>query len=119
MTQGPGSISHTVCVPDFGCGKSEPSHKPPRAIAHLLGAAAEDKTLCSGNEVSHAWPDETTRRGAEGQSVTETDMAVDVTEGGLTVGASEDALKRRANHRSGHVEAKYKLWPHLQARILP
>jgi hypothetical protein len=28
-------------------------------------------------------------------------------------------LKQRANHRSGHVEAKYKLWPHLQARILP
>jgi hypothetical protein len=46
-------------------------------------------------------------------------MAVDVTEGGLTVGASADVLKQRANHRSGHVEAKYKLWPHLQARILP
>jgi hypothetical protein len=46
-------------------------------------------------------------------------MSVDVTEGGLTAGASADALKRRANHRSGHVEAKYKLWPHLQARILP
>jgi hypothetical protein len=46
-------------------------------------------------------------------------MAVGVTEGGLTVGASADALKRRANHQSGHVEAKYKLWPHMQARILP
>jgi hypothetical protein len=46
-------------------------------------------------------------------------MAVYVTEGGLTAGASADALKQRANHRSGHVEAKYKLWPHLQARILP
>jgi hypothetical protein len=45
------------------------------------------------------------------------------------VGASADMLKRRAapadvlkqrpNHRSCHVEAKYKLWPHLQAHILP
>jgi hypothetical protein len=42
-----------------------------------------------------------------------------VTEGGFTVGASADVLKQCANHRSGHVEAKYKLWPHLQARILP
>jgi hypothetical protein len=57
--------------------------------------------------------------GPVGQSATETDMAVGVTEGGLTVGASADALKRRANHQSGHVEAKYKLWPHMQARILP
>jgi hypothetical protein len=46
-------------------------------------------------------------------------MAVGVTEGGLTVSASADALKWRANHQSSHVEAKYKLWPHLQARILP
>jgi hypothetical protein len=46
-------------------------------------------------------------------------MAVDVTEGGLTVGASADVLEQRVNHQSGHVEAKYKLWPHLQARILP
>jgi hypothetical protein len=57
--------------------------------------------------------------GAADQSTTGTDMAVDVTEGGLTAGASADALKWRANHRSGHVEAKYKLWPHLQAHILP
>jgi hypothetical protein len=46
-------------------------------------------------------------------------MAVDVTKGGLTAGALVDALKRCANHQSGHVEAKYKLWPHLQACILP
>jgi hypothetical protein len=54
-----------------------------------------------------------------GQSAAGTDMAVDVTEGGLTAGTSAHALKRRANHRSGHVEVKYKLWPLLQARILP
>jgi hypothetical protein len=40
-------------------------------------------------------------------------MAVDVIKVGLTVGASVDVLKQRANHQSGHVEAKYKLWPHL------
>jgi hypothetical protein len=57
--------------------------------------------------------------GAEGQSAEGTDMAVGMTEGGLTVSASADALKRHTNHQSGHVEAKYKLWPHLQARILP
>ena len=57
--------------------------------------------------------------GATGKSAAGTDMAVDMTEGGLTAGASARALKRRANHRSGHVEAKYKLWPHLQACILP
>jgi hypothetical protein len=57
--------------------------------------------------------------GAAGQSAAGTDMAVDVTEGGLIAGASARALKRRTNHRSGHVEAKYKLWPHMQARILP
>jgi hypothetical protein len=57
--------------------------------------------------------------GAVGQSTVGTVMAVDVTEGGLTAGASVDALKRHVNHRSGHVEAKYKLWPHLQARIIP
>jgi hypothetical protein len=107
MTWGPGSTSHTGCVPDFGCGKSE----PPRATAHLLGSAAEDKRLFSGNEASRAWLDETTRHGAVGQSAAETDMAVDVTEGGLIVGTSADALKRRANHRSGHVEAKYSFGP--------
>jgi hypothetical protein len=46
-------------------------------------------------------------------------MTVYVTKGGLIVGASVDMLKQHANHQSGHVEAKYKLWPHLQARILP
>jgi hypothetical protein len=57
--------------------------------------------------------------GAMCQSAAGTDMAVDVTEGGLIVAASADVLNQRANHRSGHIEAKYKLWPHLQARILP
>jgi hypothetical protein len=56
---------------------------------------------------------------AVGQSAAEIDMEVDVTEGGLTVSALADMLKQRANHRPCHVEARCKLWPHLQARILP
>jgi hypothetical protein len=63
--------------------------------------------------VPRAWPDGTTRRGAVGRSAVGTDMAVSVTEGGLMVSASADALKRCANHRVIHVEAKFKLWPHL------
>jgi hypothetical protein len=57
--------------------------------------------------------------GTVGQSAAGADMAVDVTEGGLTVGVSAHVLKQRTNHRSGHVEAKYKFWPLLQAHILP
>jgi hypothetical protein len=49
--------------------------------------------------------------GTVGHSAAGTDMAVDVTEGGLTPGASVDVLKQRANHRSGHVGTKYKLCP--------
>jgi hypothetical protein len=36
--------------------------------------------------------------GPVGQLVAGTDMVVGMTEGGLTVGESADALKRRANH---------------------
>jgi hypothetical protein len=50
--------------------------------------------------------------GAVGQSAAETNMAVGVTEGGLTGSTSADARKRRTNHQSG-------CWPHLQARIFP
>jgi hypothetical protein len=120
MTRGAGSTGHTVCVPDFRCGKSEPPH----AISRRLGAAAEDKRLSFKTEVAAT---RCPARGltkppgvrAAGQSAAGTDMAVDVIEGGLTEGASANTLKRRANRQSGHVEAKYKLWPHLQARILP
>jgi hypothetical protein len=38
------------------------------------------------------WLDGTTRRGAVGQSAMGTDVAVDVTEGGLTASASIDEL---------------------------
>jgi hypothetical protein len=42
--------------------------------------------------VPRAWPDETARRGAVGQSAAGIDVEVDVTEGGLTARASPDAL---------------------------
>jgi hypothetical protein len=58
-------------------------------------------------------------RVARRKSAAGTDMAVGVTEGGLMVTTSAYARKRCANHQLGHVEAKYKLWPHLQARIFP
>jgi hypothetical protein len=45
-----------------------------------------------GNEASRAWPDGTTIRGVVGQSAAGTDVAVDVTEGGLTARASADEL---------------------------
>jgi hypothetical protein len=65
------------------------------------------------------WPVETTTCGGHRLVSRGTDMAVGVTEGGLTVSTSADARKWRTNHQSGHAEVKYKLWPHLQARILP
>jgi hypothetical protein len=49
--------------------------------------------------------------GAVGQWAAGIDMAVDVTEGGLTAGASAYVLKQRANHQSGHVEARCKFGP--------
>jgi hypothetical protein len=45
-----------------------------------------------GNEVPRVWPDGTIRHGAMGQSAAGTDVAVDVTEGGLTARVSPDAL---------------------------
>jgi hypothetical protein len=45
-----------------------------------------------GNEAPCTWPDGTARHGAVGQSAAGTDVAVGVTEGGLTVRASPDAL---------------------------
>jgi hypothetical protein len=40
MTWGPKSTSHTVCVPDFECEKSESPHAP---VVLLLGAVTEDR----------------------------------------------------------------------------
>jgi hypothetical protein len=49
--------------------------------------------------------------GAVGQSATGTDVAVGVTEGGLTVITSASTEAAR--------QSPTRLWPHLQARILP
>jgi hypothetical protein len=66
---------------------------------------------CSGNEAPRAWPDETTRRGGC-RSVSRGDRYGSWRDQRkLTEGVSADALKRRANHQSGHVEAKYKFGP--------
>jgi hypothetical protein len=48
--------------------------------------------LGGGNEAPHTWPDGTTRHGAMGQSAAGTDVAVDMTKGGLTACVSPDAL---------------------------
>jgi hypothetical protein len=40
MTQGSGSTSHTIGVPNFGCGKSEPPH----AIVRRLALGSLQKT---------------------------------------------------------------------------
>jgi hypothetical protein len=55
---------------------------------------------CSGIEAPRAWPGETIRRGAAGQSAAGTDMTVGVTEGGLAVITSANARKRRTNRQS-------------------
>jgi hypothetical protein len=132
MTRGPGSTSHTDCVQNFGCGKSE----PPPAVARLFISAArnnspvydmgaqahESYSLGAGSRVRKertvaragtAPPRGHDRRqkenfktnaavsrrparglakppgvGAAGQSAAGTDIAVGMTEGGLTVSAS-------------------------------
>jgi hypothetical protein len=52
---------------------------------------------CSGIEAPHAWPGETIKCGATGQSAAGTDVAVGVTKGGLAVITSASARKQRAN----------------------
>jgi hypothetical protein len=68
--------------------------EPPRTIPHRLGAAAVRYFINQGggNETPHTWPDGTARCGTMGQSAAGTDVAVDVTEGGLTARASLAAL---------------------------
>jgi hypothetical protein len=74
-------------------------------VPRLLGAAAEDRegnfsNQCSGIEAPRAWPGEIIMRGAAGQSVAGTDVAVGVTEGRLAVITSASAWKRRTNRQS-------------------
>jgi hypothetical protein len=92
---------------------SAPPWKPLRKTeGNILTNVAATRRLARG-------PTKPPGMGAAGRSAAGTDMAVGVTKGGLTVSALADALKRHANHQLSHVEANYKLWPHLQAHILP
>jgi hypothetical protein len=91
LTWGPGPTSHAAGVPISECRRSEPS-RGKRTATH---DRAPPRGCCGeifihqggGNEAPHAWPDGIARRGAAG-----IDVAVDVTEGGLTARASPDAL---------------------------
>jgi hypothetical protein len=113
MTRGLSPTSHTrVSVP--GCRKSE---LPLAPVLRLLGAATEDRegdflNQCSGTEAPRAWPSETIRRGGRG-SVSRGDRH----------GSWHDRRWIGGDYVSKRTEAAHqspiKLWPHLQARILP
>jgi hypothetical protein len=96
LTWGPGPTSHVASMPVFECERSEPSHGERTVVrdrALPRGRCGEIFINQGGdNEAPRAWPDGTTRHGAVGQSAAGTDVAVDVTEGGLTARASPDAL---------------------------
>jgi hypothetical protein len=96
------------------CRKSEP---PPAPILRLLGATIEDRegdflNQCSGIEAPLAWPGETIRRGGR-RSVSRGDRH----------GSWRDRRRIGGDYASKRMEAAHqspiKLWPHLQARILP
>jgi hypothetical protein len=95
VTWGPGPTSHAAGVPVSECEKGE----PPREEQTAAHDRAPPRGCCGeifishdgGNEAPRAWPDGTARRGAVGQSTVGTDVAVDVTEGGLIARASLDA----------------------------
>jgi hypothetical protein len=93
---GPGPTSHVAGMLVSECGRSKPSHgerttthdrAPPRGRCEKIFI-----NRGGSNEAPRAWPDGTARRGAVGQSAAGTDVAVDVTEGGLTARMSPDAL---------------------------
>jgi hypothetical protein len=114
LTWGPGPTSHTPWVSVPGCRKGEPPHAP---VVRFLGAAAEDRegdflNQCSGIKAPRAWPDETIRRGGHG-SVCREDRHR----------SWHDRRRIGGDYVSKRTEAArhspIKLWPHLQARILP
>jgi hypothetical protein len=114
LTWGPGPMSHTPWASVPGCRKVEP---PLASVLHLLEAAAENGegeflNQRNGIEAPRAWPGETIRHRGHGSVNHGTDVAVGVTEDGLAVITSASTRKRRA-------KSPIRLWPHLQARILP
>jgi hypothetical protein len=107
-------MSHTPWASFLEYRKSEPPLAP---VLRLLGAAAEDRegeflNQCSGIEAPRAWLEETIRHGGRG-SVSRGD----------THGSWRDRRRVGGDYVSKHTEAArqspIKLWPHLQARILP
>jgi hypothetical protein len=114
LTWGPGPTSHTPWASVPGCRKSEPPLAP---VLCLLGAAAEDiegefLNRCSDIEAPRTWLGETVRRGRRG-SVSCGDRH----------GSWRDRRQIGGDYISKRTEAArespIKLWPHLQARILP
>src|SRR5699024_1863353 len=94
--------------------KSEPPLAP---VLCLLGAAAEDRegnfsNRCSGIEAPRTWPDETIMRGGRGSVIR-----------GVRRGSWRVRRRTGSNYVSKRTKAArqspVKLWPHLQARILP
>jgi hypothetical protein len=111
---GLGPTSHTPWASVSECRKSEPPLVP---LLCLLGAATEDKkgeflNRCRNIEAPRAWPGETIRRGGHG-SVSRRDRC----------GSWRDRRRTGGDYVSKRTEAArqspIKLWPYLQARILP
>jgi hypothetical protein len=114
MTRGPRPTSHTPWASVPGCRKSK---LPLASVLRLLGATAEDRkgeflNQCSGIKAPRVWPDETIRRGGRG-SVSRGDKH----------GNWHDRRRIGSDYVRKRMEAArqspIKLWPHLQARILP
>jgi hypothetical protein len=114
MTWGARATSHTPWASIPECRKTE---LPLAPVLRLLGTAAEDKegeflNQRSGIEAPRAWSGETIRRGGRG-SVSRGDRH----------GSWRDRRWDGDDYVSKHTEAvrqsPIKLWPHLQARILP
>jgi hypothetical protein len=115
LTRGPGPTSHPPWAPVPGCREVEP---PLATVPRLLGATTEDiegefskpmqryrgtpRVARQNHQVRRPWV----------KSASGIDVIVGVTEGGLAVITS---AKRTEAARQSPI----KLWPHLQARILP
>jgi hypothetical protein len=106
--------SHTPWVSVPRCREGESPHAP---VVRFLGVAAEDRegdflNQCSGIEAPRAWLSETVRRGSHGS---------------VSRGDRHDSRRARRRIGSDYVSKRMeaarqsliKLWPHLQAHVLP
>jgi hypothetical protein len=132
LARGPGPMSHPPWAPVPGCREVEPPLTP---VLCLLGAAAEDRegefskpNAAVSRHPAHG-PVKPSSAESAGQSVAGTGVAVNVTDDRLTARAHrvniararrvDVAQKWRPSHRSCQADARYKFWPHLQARSSP